>query len=200
MKIIEKIAHFIDYQGNEQYAKIKFNNGVFLNINVFNQNNNCTGYMMMYFHPNNRLYLDVIYCFDEFRGAGIASFLNELADYVLSYYIGYVIRGVYEPGQLSTDRINKIERSIKELDIKARKFYSRSGYEIIDYEEYCNNKEKYPYLINEDFILREDGPVTIVAKPIIIKEHHFYEANGEIYHINYDKIDKRSRKKIIKIS
>ena len=190
MMIIEKEAHFIDYQGNEQYANIEFNDGVFLDIEVFNQDNNRTGYLRMYFHPNNRLYLDVIYCFDEFRGAGIASFISELADYALSDYTGYVIRGVYEPGQLSTDRENKIERSDKELDLNARKFYSRAGYEIINYEEYCNNKDKYQYLTNEDFILGEDGHNTIVAKPIILKEHPFYEEDGVIYHNNYNKNNK----------
>lgn len=188
MNIIEKEVYFIDYKGNEQYAKIKFNDGVFLDIHTFNQNNTCTGYMRIYFHPNNRLYLDVVYCYDEFRGMGVATFISELADYVLSCYTGYIIRGVYEPGQLSTDRENKIERSDEYLDLNARKFYSRAGYEIINYEDYCNNKDKYLYLTNEDFILGEDGPTTIVAKPIILKEYPFYEENGIIYHNDYKKI------------
>ena len=151
--------------------------------------------MRTYFHPNNRLCLDVIYCSDKFRGAGIASFISELTDYMLDSYKEYVIRGAYEPGQLSTDRKNKIEWSNEGLDLRTRKFYASVGYELINYEDYCNNKDKYPYLIKEDFILGEDGLNTIVAKPIISKEHPFYEEDDMIYHTNYIKINKRNKKK-----
>lgn len=193
MDIVEKKAYFIDYEGNEQYANIRFNNGISLGIDTFDDKNNHTGYMRIYFHTNNRLYLDVIYCYDEFRGSGIASFISELSDYILSDYEGYVIRGVYEPGQLSTDRENKIERSLEELDLRARKFYSRAGYDIINYEDYSNNKDKYPYLNDDDFVLGEDSPNTIVAKPIKPKENFFYEIDEVIYHINYNKITTRNK-------
>lgn len=193
MNIIERQAKFIDNHGNEQNAIIRFNNGIFLDIDTFNQNNSHTGYIRMYFHPNNRLFLSVIYCHDEFRGAGIASIISDLADYILKDNIGYVIRGAYEPKQLSTDRNNKIERTKNELDIRARNFYSKNGYEIIKYEDYLNNQDRYSYLTIEDFILGEDNTNIIVAKPVISKQHPFYEEDEIIYHTNYNKSKKRYR-------
>ena len=52
--------------------------------------------MNIYFHPNMRFYLDAVYCYDAFRGRGIASNLSEISDYIMQKYQGYVIRGVYE--------------------------------------------------------------------------------------------------------
>ena len=185
MKIIEKQVDVIDYNGIEQIAEIKFNIGVFLAINTYDKNNNHTGYMRMYFHPNNRLYLDVIYCYNEFRGSGIASFISELTDYILRDYQGYVIRGCYEPSQLSTDRENKIDYNNQELDVYVRKFYNKAGYEIIKYEEYLNNQEKYPYLTINDFFLDEGGYNVVVAKIIKLKDYSFYEEDGMIYYKKY---------------
>lgn len=143
--------------------------------------------MNIFFHPNKKLYLDTIYCYDQFRKSGIATLISELADYILREYNGYVIRGVYEPGQLSTDRENNIERSKEELEIAARKFYKKAGYIIIEYEEYLKDKSKYPFLINEDFYIDEEGATTIVAKQIKQREYPYYEENGTIYRNNYTK-------------
>lgn len=98
--------------------------------------------MNIFFHPNKRFYLDTIYCYDQFRQSGIATLISELADYILKDYNEYVIRGVYEPGQLSTDRYNNIERSKEELEIAARQFYEKAGYMIIKYYEYLRDKSK----------------------------------------------------------
>ena len=151
MNIIEKKAFFIDNNNNEQYAEILINEGIFIGINTFDRNNTPTGYMNIFFHPNKRLYLDTIYCYNQFRKSGIATFISKLADYILKDYDGYVIRGVYDPGQLSTDRENNIKRTKEELLVAARNFYKKNGYLIIDYNEYLNNKSKYPYIMDEDF-------------------------------------------------
>jgi len=193
MNIIQKQAVFIDYENNEQYTEIRIDEGMFIGIKTFDLYNNPTGYMNIFFHPDKRLYLDTIYCYDRFRNNGIATFISELADYILKDYDGYVIRGVYEPGQLSTDREYNIERSQKELEIAARRFYEKNGYEIINYGEYSKNKSKYPFLIDNDFYLGEDGLVTIVAKQILQQEYSFYEEDGIIYHNNYDKSNIRKK-------
>lgn len=186
MSIIEKQAFLLDYNDNEQYAEI-INENAFIGIKTFDLNNNPTGYMNIFFHPNKKLYLDTIYCYDQFRKSGIATLISELADYILREYNGYVIRGVYEPGQLSTDRENNIERSKEELEIAARKFYKKAEYIIIEYEEYLKDKSKYPFLINEDFYIDEEGATTIVAKQIKQREYPYYEENGTTYHNNYTK-------------
>ena len=193
MNIIKKQAIFIDYENNEQYAEIKINEGMFVEIKTFDANNNQTGYMNIFFHPDKKIYLDTIYCYDQFRNKGIATFISKLADYILKDYEGYVIRGAYEPGQFSTDRKNNIERSQEELERAARKFYEKNGYEIIDYGMYSKTKSKYPDLDDNDFYLGEDGPTTIVAKQLLHQKYSFYEEDGIIYHKNYDKYNIRKK-------
>lgn len=155
-------------------------NGESINIKTFDQAGNNTGYSNIFYQPNKRFYLDTIYCYDKFRGNGVATFINELIEYLLKDYEGYVIRGRYMPTQLSTDIIDRIYRSDEELDLMARNFYTKFGYEIVDYNEYLKNMVKYPYLRKKDFKIGEELSV-IVAKPIIKKEHLFFEDNGILY-------------------
>ncbi len=185
INIIEKNAVFVDYNGNQQLAKIRINPKVFIGIDLFNHNNEEMGYTRIYFHPDNRFYLDTIYCLDKFRGAGIATMISELADYVMSDYKGYVIRGVFEPTQMGTDRENNITCSELQLDTAARQFYAKNGYEIINYDDYIDNPKKYPYINSEDFQLSEEISKTIVAK-VISKNNSFIEENGVIYHVDYE--------------
>ena len=184
--LIEKYAQFVDNKGQKQQVKILINDGIFIGIDTYDDNNNHTGYMRIFFHPNNRLYLDSIYCYDEFRGSGIANYISDLADFILNEYIGYTIRGVYEPTQLSTDRENNIERNIEDLDNRAKAFYKKAGYEIIGYEDYINNRSKYPNINEDDFYLGEGGPATIVAKTLKEKNHQFVIENDAIHHVNYE--------------
>lgn len=184
MDFIEKHAYFYDNKNNLQYAEILITKNKFLGIKTFNENNIPTGYMHIFVHPNNRLFLDTIYCYDEFRSTGIATTISELAEYLLKDYIGYTIIGEYKPDQLSTDR--DIKRSKEELDNKARSFYLKNGYQIIKYTDYLKDKEKYNYLDSNDFMYADNIDM-IVAKKLEKKEYPFYEEDGIIYHINYNK-------------
>lgn len=184
--IIEKEARFIDNKGNRHSAKITINPDVFIGIETFDQNNIQTGYIRVFFHPNNRFYLDVIYCLDEYRGNGIATMLSNLADYIMRDYEGYVIRGVYKPTQMWTDRSNNIVRSESDLDTAARQFYAKNGYEVINYEDFVKEPEKYPYIANTDFQRGEEEAETIVAKVVMPREYPFVESGGVIYSSDYE--------------
>jgi GNAT superfamily N-acetyltransferase len=181
-----KKAYFFDKERVLQRAEISMSD-VYLEINTYDEFDNETGYTHVFFHPDKRFYLETIYCFDAHRGKGIATFINDLTNYLLNDYDGYVIRGCYIPGQLSTDRINNIERPAEELDLRARKFYNKNGYEIVEPDEYRNNPEKYPYLKEEDFYLGEGEARTIVAKPIIKTSKTFVESNGSLIYIKKNK-------------
>ena len=184
--MITKNAIFYDNKSNKHYANILITENKFIGINTFDENNIPTGYIHICFHPDNRLFLDTIYCYDQFRKLGVASIISELAEYILKDYIGYVIIGEYKPGQLSTDRMNNIERSQEELDTAARNFYKKNGYQVIEYEEYSKNKEIYNCIKESDFNLGEDRSNTIVAKVIKEKQYPFVEDDGIIYRIDYD--------------
>ena len=58
MDFIEKQAYFYDNKNKLQYAEILITKNKFLGIKTFNENNISTGYMHIFVHPNNRLFLD----------------------------------------------------------------------------------------------------------------------------------------------
>lgn len=129
--------------------------------------------MNIYFHPNMRFFLDTIYCYDAFRGRKIASNLIEIFDYIMQKFKGYKIRGIYEPGQLSTDRINNITRDKIELENRADNFYRSMGYKKIDYKDFKKHPERYSGIDEElDFGLGEEIPETIVVKDITQKQQY----------------------------
>lgn len=144
------------------------------------------GYMNIYFHPNKRFYLDTIYCYDAFRGRGIASNLSEISDFIMQKYQGYKIRGVYEPGQLSTDRINNIARDKEEMEKRADCFYQSTGYKKIEYKDFIEHPEKYPEIDeNLDFQLGEEIAKTIIVKNIKTRQKYpFRVINGVLVNEN----------------
>lgn len=142
--------------------------------------------MNIHFHPNMRFFLSEIYCYDAFRGRKIASNLSEIADYIMQKYQGYKIRGVYKPGQLSTDRINNISRDKIELEQRADNFYQSMGYKKIDYKDFREHPERYPKIDeNLDFQLGEEIPKTIIVKDVIQKQQYpFKVINGVLVNRN----------------
>lgn len=142
--------------------------------------------MNIYFHPNKRFFLDTIYCYDAFRGRKIASNLSEIADYIMQKYQGYKIRGIYEPGQLSTDRINNITRDKVELEKSADNFYQLMGYKKINYKDFREHPERYTEIEeNLDFQLGEEIPKTIIVKDVIPKQQYpFKIINGVLVNKN----------------
>lgn len=182
MDFIEKQAYFYDNKNNLQYAEILITENKFIGIKTFNEDNIPTGYILIFIYPNNRLFLDTIYCYDEFRHLGIATKISELADYLLKDYIGYKIIGEYKPSQLSTDRV--IRRSKDDLDKQARNFYLKNDYQIIKYKDYLQNKDKFDYINSQDFMKLNNTNIMVV-KELKEKKYSFYEEDGIIYHKNY---------------
>lgn len=166
-ELIEKTAVFHDKNKQKQIVRISIVPNQFIHLKSYNEELKETGYANIYFHPNNRIFLDTIYCYDEYRGLNIATKLSRLIDYLLQDYEGFIIRGVYEPSQLSTDREKGIYCDKKELEERADNFYFKNGYKKISYEDYINNKDLFLF-INEkdDFQLGEEIASCIIAKRI----------------------------------
>lgn len=164
---IREYAVFCDKDNNIQLASIRIVPKIVISIKSFNLDGNDTGYMNICFHPKNRLFLDTIYCYDKNREKGVATNISLIADYLLQDYQDHIIRGVYEPSQLSTDRDNHIERSIDELHDRADSFYNGAGYKKIYYRDYKQNHSKYPTIDPiYDFKLEEELAECIVIKKI----------------------------------
>ena len=175
-------AIFKSKKGELQFCAINYVPNIILSIKSKNQFGIDTGYVNIYFHENNRMFLDTIYCYDKFRGNGIATKIFELAEYILREYDGYLIRGDYNPSQLSTDRENKIECSEEELNKRAESFYKSNGFEIIDYNDYMEASSEYDGLTVEyDFQLGEDISKKIVVKQLRTREkYNFLDTDGII--------------------
>ena len=138
--------------------------------------------MNLFFQSNKRIFLSEIYCYDEYRSLGIATLINDLSNYILRDYKGYILRGIYYPTQMSSD-LKNISRTKEELDLRARNFYQKNGYEILNYRDYIKNKEKYSYLSAEDdFIYNGEAVDNIVFKVIKEEKYNFVEDNGIIYY------------------
>lgn len=185
MGIIGKNAIFYDNKNNKQYANILITEDKFIGINTFDEQSNPTGYMHICFEENNRFYLDTIYCYDRYRKSDIASIISNLAEYILKDYIGYIIRGEYKPGQLSTD-IESNNHTQEELDTAARNFYEKNDYQVIEYNTYINNKDSYNFITEKDFYFAGIKKDKIVVKIIKEKKYPFVETDGIIYYTNYD--------------
>lgn len=192
-------AYFLDKSGYIENAEIQILPGHFINIDVYRENSSVTtGYTCLHFHPNQRIFLDVIYCYDWFRGNGIATMLSHLTDYLLKPYVGYIIRGIYEPSQLSTDRLQGLVCSKEELDQRARKFYQKSGYTIIPYEDYLKSSSLYPDLtIDDDFQMGEEIANCIVTKKIVpLSRDFFFEEDGILLDKRLE-LDSEIKKKLL---
>ncbi len=162
---IEDIFVFADKDKNLNIAYLR-NARTKIYIHSFNLEGHSTGYIFVQVQPNKRLFLSEVYAYQQYRGKGVASALNDILSFALNDYEGYVIRGEYAPQQLSTDRDYKREVPLEELEKRARKFYKNAGFEILNVEEYKNNKENYPdYNYDDDFILYGSGE----SKQIVIK-------------------------------
>lgn len=185
-EIKKRKAIFIDNIGKVHIAVITINPKKFIDIHVYNEANESTGYMQLWFHPNNRIFLDTVYCYDKYRSRGIASKIGELADFLLRDYIGYVIRGSYEPKQLSTDRENNIYRDQLELNLRASEFYKKCGYQIVSLKDFLDKPHLYPELNkNDDFQLGEELASFIVEKKIIpLENYYFSDIDGVYVHNN----------------
>lgn len=180
---MEKSVFISDNNGNLLQGLIKESNNL-ISIRFINENNELLAYTNLFLQPHNRIFLSEIYCYSKYRGNGIATKLSELTDYVLRNYEGYIIRGIYHPTEMSSD-LKNIKVDKKELDIRARNYYLKNDYEILNYYNYLDNQEKYKYLnIEDDFRLNGSIAENIVYKVIKKKEYNFIEDNGVIYYLN----------------
>ena len=178
---MSKSAFIKDKNGNLLQSNIIITEKM-ISIRMFDEKYELLGYMNIFFQANKRLFLSEIYCYDEYRSLGIATIISELSDYILRDYKGYILRGVYYPTQMSSDFKN-INRTKEELDLRARNFYQKNGYEILSYKDFIKNKDKYGYLsAEEDFIYNGEAIDNIVFKIIKDNKYNFVEDNGVIYY------------------
>lgn len=177
----KKFAIFKDEKGDINIVEIYINLGECFMLKARNEQGKETGYMNIYFNPGERFYLDTIYCYDAFRGRRIATNLSQIADYILQKYQGYVIRGRYEPQQLSTDRINGISRDEEELERRADNFYFSEGYQKVQYKDFKSHPERYPSLDERlDFQLGEEVAKTIIAKTVRQRQKYPFQTKDGV--------------------
>lgn len=137
-----------------------------IDIETFDEEGNKAGYMSFCIpkSPEKWIYLSSVYCYYKYRGQGIATKMNQIAEYALRDYKGYLIRGEYQPFQISDDTNPDI--SPKLLCASADKFYERAGYLKIPTREYSQENPQYSFLTKEDFIINNDEVACLLVKQI----------------------------------
>lgn len=177
-----KKAYFKDGDDNLEKVMIGINEGVSIFIDSYTDDDK-TGYLNLYFHPNKKIYLNPIYCYSKYRGLGVAKNLSDIADYLLKDYEDYTIIGIYKPG-IMLDSFDEYASSVSEeyADRYARAFYKRAGYDILSQAELIDNPDKYYYIdMDKDFknnsILEEDE---IICKQIIKQDEYNYIEEDDV--------------------
>ena len=84
------------------------------------------------------------------------------------------------------------------MDQRARKFYQKSGYTIIPYEDYLKSSSLYPDLtIDDDFQMGEEIANCIVTKKIVpLSRDFFFEVDGILLDKRLE-LDSEIKKKLL---
>lgn len=153
----------------------------YIEIKVYTEEGEEVCFMDVFFYPRKRFYLSDIYCKRGYRGRGIAEKVVEMMEYLLKDYRGYSINGVLYPHEYSSDT-SALQGTYEDLYARVENFYSRMGFEIISYAEYCKNREEYP-LVDErtDFLEHEHIPERIILKRLDKKEFSFIEIDDLVF-------------------
>lgn len=136
------------------------------------------------FCATNRIYLSQVYCYEKFRGLGIASNMNSLLDYTLKDFPGYVLYGDFVPKQMSLD-VEEGKMTKEELLRRALAFYKKARYEVISYNDFISDTSKYPYLNSETDFGGYKANITRVFKQIEANiDCSYQEVDGILVHKN----------------
>lgn len=184
------IAIFTDKQGEAYIALIKNNNIMGITIDVYTIYEEKSSYLEIRINacPAKRVYLNNIYCYEKFRGRGLASHMSTLLDFVLKDYNGYIIYGDFVPSQMSSDTETGTMTK-EELIKRATEFYKKARYDILSYNEYIEAASSYPYLDPEtDFMSCKNDYMRIFKQITPQLEYEYEEVNGILIHKNASKI------------
>ncbi|MBE6124624.1 MAG: GNAT family N-acetyltransferase [Erysipelotrichaceae bacterium] len=197
------VALFLDdYQNICFGLAVKLRNCI--SINVYDASKNCLGYIHFSKFTDSVTCLDVIYTYHDNRGQGIGKQMNNLMNYFLKEDTCKFIYGSYDPQQLSDDKKNGIFCSTEELESRARYFYEKNGFKIVDYDEFYNNSNKYKEL-KDDLIkplVNFGVDEKIIFKKFDREKDYGYKKCGDLLiHESLSMLnDKNLEKDIIKIS
>lgn len=133
-------------------------------------------------------YLYNLYTEKNYRNLGITSRVSELIDYIVSDSNMTCICGFFNPFDFSEDR--KAGIYSKDITKIAETFYTKNGYEILTYNTFIKNREKYKELYSINF---NKGKQKIIYKQIQKQELKYEQIRSIIVHKNaLDEINKIS--------
>ena len=176
-KTSQKIR-FYDGSGKLNVASLVIKNNI-VTISV-NEDNFPKGIMEFIVHENS-IFIGIILVSSYCKRCGIGTFLIDFLDYLLKDYENIYFYGKYMPA-------NKYDGDA--IDLAARDFYHKNGFEIISEEFYLQNKDTY----SEIRVLFDKNNCPTYF-PIIFKKNSkkefypFYEDNGSIEYSKVKKIN-----------
>ncbi len=154
-RFVDKIFVFEDSQNEINIAKLLCVENSPVGIESYNLQGEMTGTMSFGKYGDKGFYLSEIYTYKQFRGRAIASHLNEIMDFALKDFDGYLITGNFFPMQRESDGVC----SQKELLKRAKNFYRSTKFKIDCKNNTLNKtiskKKKYPFKKLDDIYVHE---------------------------------------------
>lgn len=157
----------------------------FLHINCFNACGQQIGYITMHTEPYlERIYLDIIYVFDEYRSTGVGQKMFELALQMVSGFDEKKLVGCFSPGNYASERGN-IPFNEDLGKMRANNFYVKNGFEVVVREEFLQHPEIYPKVSDQDFRAGETtDDACIVIKYLTNESPKFVQDENRFYCID----------------
>ncbi len=205
------VALFLDKNEDLRRIRITFQtafdkiNGRFLKISTtLNAMSDTNRNMSFATIANNigsdRTYLELVHTDRKYRGLGAASAIINLVEVYAKEQGTNLIYGDYCPFSLDQlfvgPNASKIE---KELNDKAEKFYTNSGYTIVSFEDYKKDEKKHPDRL---FAANDDDSDKVIYKKLTDTNSEYekfnVEGKGNIY-INKNVYKKYPKEEILKV-
>ena len=164
-----KVAIISDSKNNKYICAIDHNetsNYFALSIYLHDLNLEPKGFINFFRDPNKRLFLSTIYIYYDVRGLGLATKLNNLADFILRNESHKIICGRFLPYNIPQDKSLPPDLTKDEKDFFARKFYTSAGYKIVSFNDFKTKPSSFPDIAENDFKLGDKFAEKIVYKKL----------------------------------
>lgn len=173
---------FQDKNGNKYIAFVEDSDEHYLSIEVYSEKDETkAGYMRFCNRSIDGYFLSGLYVYANYRGLGIASKMEEIANaYLARKSNRHYVYGLFKPYQLETDEIDWRQRDEIAMRKQAENFYVKHNYRFVKAGEPGKELQKYGDLFEElyyykDSILCEFYIVKDINKKATLENYVLFE-------------------------
>lgn len=169
----KQLAIFKDKKGTLEFAIIISDHSSNKKIYIYNEQCNLIGSVRTNHYPFENIYLYNLYIEPSYRNLNIASHIIELIEYETNELKQSIILGIFKPFEFTENRRGMTQNE---------EIIERGKNELITFEDYSKNREKYSLLYKSNF--GEHRKEIILYKKIESLENNFTLIDGILIHNN----------------